>query len=116
RAEASTGDTRGTSGGACHGRIGLSRSTPACDSHDLADETSRAGTCQPWLRASSPTMPLPSSDGHGSASCSRLNSVSAGKYKNDGCVGRGSTEPGATSCAIANISIFGNSDDESTPG
>ena len=50
--------TRATRGerrpGACHGRMSAVRSTPACESHDFADATRRAGFSAPRLRASSP--------------------------------------------------------------
>ena len=62
------------------GRIGASRSTRGWHSHDLADDTSRAGTLVPCVRASSPTMlrssVAASAPLHGSASASGGSSCS----------------------------------------
>ena len=54
RAEASTGEMRSTSAGACHGSSAPVRSTPVWLSQLFADATSRVGTFAPWVRANSP--------------------------------------------------------------
>src|ERR1035441_3215207 len=61
-ADDSTGDILGTSAGACHGRIGEVRFTPAYESQDLAEATRRLGLSAPRLRANSPTTNLGSGD------------------------------------------------------
>ncbi len=55
RVDTSTGESRGTSGGALQGSSGAERSTPEWHSQDLAEVASRPGTRAPWLRANSPT-------------------------------------------------------------
>src|ERR1700740_2253059 len=64
--DASTGESLGTSAGACHGKMGEVRFTPAYESHDLAEATRRLGLSAPRLRASSPTTNF-GSGSHGSA-------------------------------------------------
>src|SRR5579871_4071984 len=63
--DASTGESLRTSGGACQGRIGEVRFTPAKESQDLAEATRRLELSAPRLRASSPTTNL-GSVSHGS--------------------------------------------------
>ena len=101
RDDAPTGEIRGTSSGAPHGRIFAVRSTPACVSHDFAEVTSRAGTRPPCTRASSPTTSRPSS-AQGSASAPAGTSCSPARYTADGNVARAATLPSATSCGTSN--------------
>ena len=97
RADAATGDTRGTSSDAPQGRILAVRSTPPCASHDFAEVTSRPGTRPPSIRASSPTTSRRSS-AHGNASAPAGTSCAPARYSADGSVGRSPTRPSATSC------------------
>ena len=107
RADASTGESFGTSSGAPHGRIGAVRFTPAYDSHDLADATSRDGLSAPRFRASSPTMcggrlrRLSRADGGsrpGNRNRRRRTGTTAGASATP-------TSPGLTSCGIGSTSI-----------
>ena len=94
--DASTGEMRCTSGGALQGSSGAERSTPACESHDFADVTSRPGMRAPWLRANSPTTSLFDSS-QGSPVAPAGKSCDPGMYRNDGNNSRGAVSPAATS-------------------
>ena len=100
--DASTGETRCTAlGRRLPGRIADWQSTPAWLSQLLAEETRRAGTFAPCVRANSPaTDPVAAGDfvflSHGSASPPPAgNSCAFGRYRKDGSSGRGSTVPTA---------------------
>src|SRR6476661_5919546 len=82
RAEASTGEIRSTSAGACHGSRAPVRSTPVWLNQLLADAMSRVGTLVPWLRANSPTA-YPAFLSPGTASEPLGNSPSLARYIKD---------------------------------
>src|SRR5215471_8192346 len=103
RAEASTGEMRSTSGGACHGNKALVRSTLLWLNQLFADATSRVGTFVPWLLANSPAA-YEIFSSHETARAPSGNSPSLATYIKDGSSNRSSTTPGAVSCGMRTTS------------
>src|SRR5262249_13182614 len=94
RADASMGEMRATSGGACHGSSAAVRSTPVWLNQLLADATSRVGIFAPCARANSPAA-YAAFLSQGSASEPAGNSSSLATYIKDGRSDRDSMVPGA---------------------
>src|SRR5215472_1231679 len=103
-AEASTGESFGTSSGACHGKIGEVLFTAAHDSHDFAEATSREGFSAPRLRANSPMTNL-GARSHGNSRLPTGKSNSPGAKRKDGSKVRSATSLGLASCGIFAVTI-----------
>ncbi len=98
--DASTGESFRTPSGAFQGRMAAVRSTPECESHDLADTTSRPAFSTPRFCARRPTTNS-GSGFQGSASEPAGKSVTAGIYSDEGNRGSSRTSPALTSCGIS---------------